>query len=175
MRIATFVLAALALPAGSQAETPAKLHYVGEVKLSSATGQPIGSQVILLEKIYDRDASTITEAAIVVDPAGKVEERTMRLSVKPDNTFTLADEAKTVEGTGTLFGTAWRWTYFKGTWKSASGVTIDDENFMADDAVITARKKVTGPKNEVFMYMDMSLNRISPKTFEILRAGLLKN
>ena len=98
----------------------------------------------------------------------------MRLGVKDDNTFTLTDHAKLVEGGGTLFGPAWKWTYFKGTFKSKNGVQIDDENFMADDSVGTARKKLTGPDNKVFMYMDMSAKSITPKTFELLRTGLIK-
>jgi hypothetical protein len=153
---------------------PERFHYLGEVKLSTPNGQPIGSQVILLEKTYERDNSAIVESAVVVDAKGKAEERTMRLKVKDDNTFTLTDELNTVEGSGTLFGPAWRWTYFKGTWKSTAGVTIEDENFMADDSSITARKKVSSPDGKVLMYMEMTLNRITYKTFEILKVALLK-
>jgi hypothetical protein len=98
----------------------------------------------------------------------------MRMTVKDDNTFTLVDDAKTVEGTGTLFGPAWKWTYFKATFKAANGVTIDDENYMADDTAITARKKVTAPNGQVVMYMEMTVKAVSPATFEILRAGLMK-
>jgi hypothetical protein len=170
-----YVIAPILLLAVSACNASAdSFHYVGEVKLSTSAGQPIGSQVILLEKTYDRDGSVIVERAVVVDATGKADERTMRLQVKQDNTFTLSDEAKTVEGTGTLFGPPWRWTYFKGTWKSTSGIIIDDENFMADDSTITARKKVSGPDGKVVMYMDMSLNRIAPTAFQILKTALLK-
>lgn len=61
----------------------------------------------------------------------------------------------------------------KGTFKHKSGVVIEDENFMADDSVIVARKKVSGPDGKVIMYMDVSLG-VSPKTFDILGAGLTK-
>jgi hypothetical protein len=172
--ILSLVVVFIVMPAPMRGEETEKLYFLGEVKLSSAAGQPMGSQVIVLEKTHDRESSTIIESAIVVDASGKAEERTMRLVVKPDNTFTLSDDAKTIEGTGTLFGPAWKWTYFKGTFKSKSGVTVEDENFMTDDAVITARKKILGPDNKVLMYMEMSLNRITPNTFEILKAGLLK-
>jgi hypothetical protein len=144
------------------------------VKLSSPTGKALGSQVILLEKTHDREKSTIIERAIVVHPDGKVEEFTVRLVVKADNTFTLTDDANKVEGSGKLFGPAWKWTYFKATFKTKNGVTIEDENFIADDSVGAARKKVIGRDKKVLMYMDMSLKGITPKTFEILRAGLLK-
>ena len=134
----------------------------------------MGSQVLLVEKIHDRHKSTIIERAIIVHPDGKAEERTMRLAVKDDNTFTLTHDAKKVEGSGKLFGPAWKWTYFKATFKAEHGVRIEDENFMADPSAGTARKKVTGPDGKVIMYMDMTLKEITPKTFEILKAGLMK-
>src|ERR1700730_6721247 len=127
MRTVTSLTITVLLPALALAAPPEKLYYLGEAKLSSATGQAMGSQVILVEKILDRDKATIIERAIVVRPDGKVEEFTMRLAVKDDNTFTLTDDAKAVEGSGKLFGPAWKWTYFKGTFKSKNGVQIEDE------------------------------------------------
>ena len=174
MRATFSLVVTLLAPALAFAAGPAKLYYLGEVKLSSGNGQSLGSQVILIEKTHDRDNATIVERAVVVHAGGKTEEWTMRMAVKDDNTFTLSDEAKTVEGSGQLFGPAWKWTYFKGTFKAKNGVVIDDENFMADDSVGSARKKLTGPDGKVLMYMDMSVKGITPKTFEILRAGLVK-
>jgi hypothetical protein len=174
MRIAISLVVLVLMSAQALVAAPEKLYYLGEVKLSSADGKSIGSQVMLVEKILDRDNAAIVERAIVVQPDGKVEERTVRLAVKDDNTFTLIDDAKTVEGSGRLFGPAWKWTYFKGTFKAKNGVVIEDENFMADDSVGSARKKVIGPDNKVLLYMDMSLEGITPKTFEVLRAGLMK-
>lgn len=174
MRTALAFVVTVLVPAWALAAPPEKLYYLAEVKLSSATGEPLGSQVILLEKISDRDNSTIIERALVVEANGKVEERTMHLAVKDDNTFTLHDDAGKVEGGGKLFGPPWKWTYFKATFKATNGVVIDDENFLADDSVGSARKKLTGPDGKVIMYMDMSGKSITPKTFEILRAGLVK-
>ncbi len=174
MRSIFVLCVVIQLPGAVFAVPPEKLHYVGEVKLSAADGKSMGSQVILLQKTQDPDKSTITERALVVKPDGKVEEQTMSLTVKDDNTFHLADTAKTVEGSGTLFGPAWKWTYFKGAFKHKSGVLIEDENFMSDDSVITARKKISGPDGKVILYMEMSLKSISPKTFDILESGLTK-
>jgi len=174
MRMSIAVLAVILFPFRATAASPEKLHYVGEVKLSTPDGKGMGSQVILLEKTHDRDRSTITERAIIVKPDGKVEEQTMLLAVKDDNTFRLTDAARTVEGTGSLFGPAWKWTYFKGTFKHKSGVVIEDENFMSDDSVITARKKVSLPDGKGIMVMEMSLKGITPKTFDILVAGLTR-
>jgi len=63
---------------------------------------------------------------------------------------------------------------FKATFKATNGVRIEDENFLADDTAPTARKKVVGPDGKVIMYMDTTLKAITPGTFEILRAGLMK-
>lgn len=101
---------------------PDAFFYVGEVKLSSAEGLALGSQVILFEKRHDPEKSTIVESAVVVHPDGKVEERTMRVKVTGNN-FTLADDAKTIEGTGTLSGPAWNWTYFRASYKSLQFLT----------------------------------------------------
>lgn len=174
MRVVILATVVLALPVTCAAVELEKFFYVGEVKLSSATNQPLGSHVILFEKIHDRNKSQMTESAVVVKADGKADEFTMRIVVKEDNTFTLTDDAETMEGSGKLAGPPWKWTYFKATYKTKLGVQIEDENFMADDSMITARKKVSGPDGKVSMYMDMSLKSITPKTFEILKAGLLR-
>lgn len=114
--LVAFILTAL-LPIAATQTAPERLCYVGKVKLSAGDGKPLGSEVILLEKLHDPSKSSITERAIVVKPDGKAEEQTMVLTVKADHTFSLVDTARTVEGTGTLFGPAWRWTYFKGTFR----------------------------------------------------------
>jgi hypothetical protein len=174
MRTVVSLAISMLVPAVTFAAPVEKLYYLGEVKLSSPSGASMGSQVIMLEKTQDRDNSVIAEKALVIRADGKVEEFTARLAVKEDGTFTYSDDAKLAEGTGALFGPAWKWTYFKGTFKAKNGIVIEDENFMADDSVGTARKKLIGPDNKVFMYMDMSLKSITPKTYEILRASLMK-
>jgi hypothetical protein len=174
MRTSLAALVLLLAPALALAAPPEKLYYLGEVKLSNPAGQPIGSQVTLVEKTVDRDNSIITERAIVVRPDGKTEEYPVRMEIKPDGSFVVNNEDKSVEGSGKLSGPAWKWTYFKATFKVKSGVTIEDENFMADDSVITARKKVIAPDGQVILFMDESVKAISPKMFEILRAGLMK-
>jgi hypothetical protein len=167
-------LALLAAPAVALAGPPEKFHYLGEVKRSTGDGKPAGSQVILVEKTHDRDNSLIVERALVVNPDGSTEEFTARMSVKPDNTFTLSTDDKTVEGSGTLSGPAWKWTYFKATFKAKNGATIEDENFMADESAVTARKKIMAPNGKVVMVMDMTVKAVSPATFDILRTGLMK-
>ena len=42
------------------------MYYLGEAVLSSATGEPRGSQIIMMEKTHDPDHSLIVERAIVV-------------------------------------------------------------------------------------------------------------
>ncbi len=162
------------LPSTVWSAPPEKFYFIGEAKLSTADGKPFQSQVILLEKTHDRDQSQIIERALVVKPDGKVDDETMTLKVADDNSFTLTDNKQTIQGTGQLFGPTWKWTYFKGSFKHNTGVVIEDENFMTDDSVITARKKISGPEGRVLMYMEMSLKGVTPKTFEILDKSLTK-
>jgi hypothetical protein len=150
-----------------------KLYYVGDVKLSEPSGKVYASQVILLEKVLDLDNSIFVERAIVVKPDGKAEEFTMNHRVK-GNTFTLDDAKGTVKGSGTLFGPAWKWTYFKGTFEATNGARIEDENFLADPSVLVARKKISAPNGMTIGFMDVTLKSITPQTFTILSTSLLK-
>ncbi|MBV9467737.1 MAG: hypothetical protein JO316_10405 [Abitibacteriaceae bacterium] len=164
----------LVLFARAAGATPVeKMYYVGEAKLSSPAGQSFGSQAFLLEKTHDPDHRLIVERAIVVKPDGAVDEFTMNLQVQGD-AFTIKDTKATVQGTGTLFGPAWHWTYFKAIYKSTNGAQIEDENYMTDPEVLVARKKISGPDAKVLMYMDITLKATTPKTFELLASALLK-
>jgi len=174
MRTGIFILIALVLPELARAEGPVRLYYVGEAKVSSASGEPMGSQVYLLQKTLDRDKATITERAVIVRPGEQTEEWTIRFAVKEDNTFALSEDSGRATGSGKLFGPAWNWTYFKATYKTANGIQVEDENFLVDASVGTARQKLTGPDGKVMMFMDLTLKSVTPKTYEILREGLLK-
>jgi hypothetical protein len=48
------VAVSLLFGVGALAAMPEKIYYLGEIKLSSAEGKSMGSQVIMLEKIQDR-------------------------------------------------------------------------------------------------------------------------
>ena len=148
-------------------------YYLGEVKISAATGQPMPSQVILLEKTHDPEKNLIIERAITIKPDGTSDDHTVTMTVK-DNDFTLVDDAHSVTGTGKLFGPAWAWTYFKATFKATNGVTIEDENFLADPSAAVARKKIIAPDGKVIMYMDVTLKTVTPETFKVLSKALLK-
>jgi hypothetical protein len=160
-------------PALTVAAPVEKFYYLGESKLSSGAGKPLGLEIMLVEKTHDPDNSLITERAIVVGADGKVNQWTVRMSVKEDNTFTLSDDTGKVSGKGTLFGPKWKWTYFEATFDAANGVQIKDENFMTDPTAVTARKKISMPNGKV-MFMEMTLKAITPQTFETLRAALMK-
>ncbi len=148
-------------------------YFIGEVKLSNESGKPIGSQAILVSKVYDPDKNLLTMRAIVVQSDGKVDDYPMNMPIQGD-TFTIDDPKKVVEGSGTLFGKTGEWTYLKGTYKAANGVTIDDEDFMASPDIGCARKKLTTPDGKVLMYMDHALKSTSRETFEILAGALVK-
>jgi hypothetical protein len=167
------IFCAILLPGSCFGAPVEKLYYVGEAKLSDSTGQVYGSQAILLEKVLDPDNNLFVERAIVVKPGGDAEEFTMNHKVT-GNSFTLNDTKGTVTGSGTLFGPAWKWTYFKATYQSTNGARIDDENYMADPNVLVARKRIAAPDGRVVGFMDITLKSITPQTFTILSSSLLK-
>jgi hypothetical protein len=173
MRSAVSVLAVLLVAASALATEPVVRYYVGEAKLSSADGKSLGSEVFLAKRTVDRDKSTITEQPIIVDEKGKVMEATITFSIKEDGSFTVTDDAKRMKGTGKLFGPAWKWTYFKATYKVGDVVEIEDENFFSNESFGTARQKLKW-KDKDATYKDLALKEITPKTYEILRAGLMK-
>jgi hypothetical protein len=117
---------------------PESTYFVGEVKLSDSTGKSMGSQAVLVSRVYERDKNLIVDRAIVVQADGTVNDYPMNLSVNGDK-FTIDDPNKAVEGSGTLFGPAWHWTYLKGTYKATNGAVIDDEDFLAAPDVGTFR------------------------------------
>jgi hypothetical protein len=173
MRTAISVLVILVVAAWAHTTEPVVRYFVGEAKLSSPDGKQLASEVFVLKRTVDQDKSTIIEQPIIVDERGKSVEWTIRFAVKEDGTFTLTEDSKRVEGSGKLFGPSWKWTYFKARYKATGGVEIEDENFMSDESLGTARQKVIGQDKNVVMYRDIALKEITPKTHEILRAGLL--
>ena len=173
MRVFVAIFFTTLLPGISFGAEVEKLYYVGEAKLSDPSGKVYGAQVILLEKVLDPGNSLFVERAIVVKPDGKAEEFIMNHRVK-GNSFTLDDAKGTVKGSGTLFGPAWKWTYFKGTFEATNGARIEDENFMADPSVLVARKRISAPNGMTIGFMDITLKSITPQTFTILSSSLLK-
>ena len=173
MKLSTIVLSTLLLRGLGFAAQVEKLYYVAEFKLSGPSGNVYSSQVILLEKTLDPDNSVFVERAIQVKPDGKAEEFIMNHRVT-GNTFTLNDPKGMVTGSGTLFGPAWKWTYFKATYQATNGAHIDDENFMTDPTVLVARKRISAPDRKEIGFMDITLKSITPQTFTILSASLLK-
>src|SRR3954454_13924955 len=155
MRLLLFLLLpVLALTSAANAAERQVWHYLGEVKITSASAEPVPSQVILLEKTHDPERSLITERAITVKPDGSADDPTVTMTVK-ENDFTLVDDAHSVTGAGKLFGPAWAWTYFRATFKATNGVNIEDENFLADPTAAVARKKIIAPDVKVIMYIDV--------------------
>jgi len=153
------------------AEPIEKFYYVGEIKLSSPTGRPMGSQAFLIEKTHDPDNNAIIERAVVVAADGTVGDYIMDMKVS-GTAFSLSDRKGTAKGTGELFGPAWHWTYFKADYRSSNGVRITDENFMTDPSMITARKQVSAPDGKPIMYMEGSFKSITPQTFQLLSSAL---
>ena len=167
------IIAGVFCAQAGQAGEVQKFYYLGDSKISSATGEARGSGVLLLEKTHDPDKGVITERAIEVKADRSVSEYIVTLKVS-GSSFTITDNKGTIHGSGTLFGPAWQWTYFKAAFQSENGARIEDENFMADPSVGCARKRIYAPDGKLVMVMDVTLKAVTPQTFEVLAAALLK-
>ena len=166
------LLVASFAPAVCRGESVEKFYYVGEMKLSSPTGRPMGSQAFLIEKTHDPDHNAIVERAVVVGADGKAADYMMDIKVS-GNSFALSDRNGTAKGSGEFFGPPWHWTYFKADYRSTNGARIQDENFMADPTMITARKQVFAPDGKPLMFMEGTFKAITPQTFQLLSGALL--
>ena len=174
--LTTALTLGVACPSAGAAEKK-EVYYLGEAELSSGEGRPMGSQVILLRKSHDPEAGEVVEAAVIVQPDGRVEESVITFDVATgdtNNEFAVSSGDGTIEGEGTFAGPAWDWNYFKATYRSANGVVIEDQNTLTDDSVVTARKTITLPNGRVYMTMDVTLKAVTPSTYRILKPVLLK-
>jgi hypothetical protein len=167
MVLAMFALACSAATAHETQHT----YFMGESKFSAPDGTPMFTGLIIVEKTMSPGEQLIVERAIEVQNGKPTYEYTMNMKVS-GSSFTLADSAHTVTGKGELHGTPWHWTYFKGTFKTSTGIKIDDENFMSDPAVVVARKKISKEDGTLLMVEDACLHSISEESFKLLEKGL---
>jgi hypothetical protein len=173
VRFALALISAFAVVRSCLAAEIEKFYYLGDVKISSESGEARPGSVLLLEKTHDPDKGLIVERAIEIKADRSVSEYVMTMKVS-GSTFTLTDAKNTVHGSGTLFGPPWQWTYFKATFEASNGIKIEDENFMTDPSVGCARKKMFAPDGKLLMVMDVTLKSVTKQTFETLAAALLK-
>jgi hypothetical protein len=93
MKILFVVWAGVLLAQTCAAAEVEKVYFVGEIKLSSESGRPLGSQAILASRTHDPDRNLMTERAVIVKSDGTVDDYPMNMLVKGDK-FTIDDPKK---------------------------------------------------------------------------------
>jgi len=170
----------LSLALTISAQTPAApppeqvTYFLGEVKISSPTGQPYGSTVSLIKRTLTPAENKIVELVLSIEAKGAPLEFTTVFTVK-DSKFTVRDEEKTFEGEGELTGKPWNWTGWKyqvNIIGARKGV-VKAEDILTETG-ITVKKAFYTPDGQLRVIFSEDLKPISKEMYDLLHASLQK-
>lgn len=112
--IATFFLLACFAAAALAQAAEKTVYLLGEVKMTSPTGQPFGSTVSLVKRTLKPAENKIVELVASLDPKEPTKEYTTVFDIKGSK-FTVKDDEGTFSGEGEMIGKPWEWTGWKYT------------------------------------------------------------
>ena len=149
-------------------------YYLGEVKMTSPTGQPYGSSISLVKRTLRPDENQIVEIVLSIDAAKPPQEYTTLFTIT-GNRFVVRDQEGTFEGRGELIGSMWEWTGWK---YSVNMLGTMKGKVEADDALsaagIVVSKSYYSPDGALRVRFAEELKPISSEMYEILHAQLLR-
>jgi hypothetical protein len=148
-------------------------YFLGEVKMSSPTGQPFGSSLSLAKRTLKPADNKIVELVASIDPKQPTREYTTIFDVKGSK-FTVKDEEGTFAGEGELIGKAWEWTgcsFVVNMIGQRKGVLKAEDTFT--NSGVMAKKSFSSPDGQVRVVFTEDLKPISREMYEILHAKLL--
>ena len=174
--VLTFILIGLAFNSFAQSNTASQekvMYFLGEVKLSSPTGQPFGYAVSLVKRTLAPTENKITELVLSVDSRRPTQEHTTVFDVK-DSKFTLKEESGGFAGEGELIGKAWEWT----GWKYTVNLTGESKGVLKGEDLltvsgVTSKKTFFSPDGQARVVFAEELKPISREMYELLHAKLL--
>jgi hypothetical protein len=149
-------------------------YFLGEVKMSSPTGQPFGSSLSLAKRTLKPAENKIVELVASIEPKQPAREYTTIFDVKGSK-FTVKDEEGTFAGEGEFIGRAWEWTGCKFVVNligQRKGVLKAEDTF--SNIGITAKKTFSSPDGQERMIFTEDLKPISKEMYDILHAKLLE-
>lgn len=148
-------------------------YYLGEVKMSSPTGQPYGSSLSLVKRTVMPAENKIVEIVTSIDPNGAAQEFTTVIAVKNSN-FTVKDNEGTFDGTGAFIGTPWRWSRWK---YSVNMIGERKGTLIAEDRIINGaivvKKSFYSPDKQLRVMFAEDLRPVGKEVYEILHKKLL--
>lgn len=159
---------------GVAAQTAEQTTYMlGEVKMTSAAGQPYGSTVSLVKRTLKPAENKIVEVVLTLDPKQPAREFTTVFDIKGSK-FTVKDEQGSFSGEGELTGKPWEWS----GWKYSVNMLGERKGTLkAEDelgaAGLIAKKSFSGPDGQVRVMFTDDLKIISKEMYDILHAGIL--
>ncbi|CAN5591590.1 hypothetical protein BH10ACI3_BH10ACI3_04770 [soil metagenome] len=163
----------LTVSAQGVAAPPERTSYLlGEVTMSSPTGQPYGSTLSLVKRTQKPAENKIVEVVANIDPKGPTKDYTTVFDIKGSN-FTVKDDEGTFSGSGELKGKPWEWSGWKYT------VTLVGERkgiLKAEDSLtaagLTVAKTFSSPDGTPRVLFTEDLKPITREMYEILHAKL---
>lgn len=176
----TILLLPLILTTFAFAETPTQstVYYSGTAQILNLFSGITTSESLIMERIVDPQASTITELACGKDPGKPTFQSPMYMKIS-GNSVVLSDtqdfnRPKKVSGTGTVQGQPWIWNYldFSMTYHSAQGDSkIKDVNFLIANMIV-ARKQIFTPSGIPAELYDINMTAIDKTTYQNLYDNL---
>jgi hypothetical protein len=172
-----FLLMAFGAAAVSAQTAPAPpeqvTYFLGEVKVSSPTGQPFGSSVSLIKRTLTPAENKIVELVLSIDAKNPPAEYTTVFGVK-DGKFTIKDEEKTMEGEGEFTGKPWNWTGWKyqvNMLGARKGVLKGDDTLT--DTGLMVKKSFYTPDGQLRVNFTEDLKPVSKEMYDVLHAKLM--
>ena len=149
-------------------------YFLGEVKMSSALGQPYGSSLSLVKRSLKPVENKIIELVLSLDSKQPAREYTTVFDVKGSK-FTVKDEEGTFAGEGELLGKAWAWEGWKYSVNmlgERKGTLKAEDTFTG--SILIVKKTFYSPDGEVRIIFSEEFRPISKEMYEILHARLLQ-
>src|SRR5215831_5812885 len=158
----------------AQAPPEQTVYYLGEVKMTSASGQPYGSSISLAKRTLKPAENKIVELVLSLDSRQPAREYTTVFNVTGSK-FTVKNEEGTFAGEGELLGKAWEWE----GWKYSVNMLGERKGTLkAEDTFIGGRvmskKLFYSPDGQLRVIFSEDLQPISKEMYEILHTKLLQ-
>ena len=172
----TLILIGMAFNSYAQSNTVSQetvAYFLGEVKMSSPTGQPFGSGISLVKRTVAPAENKITEVVLSIDSRRPTQEHTTVFDVKGSK-FTVKEESGGFAGEGELIGKAWEWTGWKYTVNltgESKGVLKGEDSLTAGG--VTTKKTLFSLDGQAGVVFAEDLKPISREMYELLHAKLL--
>jgi hypothetical protein len=150
-------------------------YYLGESKVTTADGKPMGNMVVLVKRELRPAESRIIETVLMVSSQRNepIKEYLTVLAVKGSR-FTMREQSGAFSGSGELDGNPWEWSGWTSTAKmpGQNGGTIISRDKLTERGMAVS-KELNGPDGAVRVKFVEDYAAIDGGTYELLHAKLV--